>query len=420
MRVFKFGGASIKDAFALLNMASIIKQCGLSNQLLVVVSAMGKTTNALEMLLKNFQEGGNYSQNIADIHQYHEHILQDIFWDKDHQVYQDLRQCMAEIQQKLDAHVPNTSPNQLYDSLVGMGEIISSKIVVAVLQEQKIEAVWFDAREVIHTNDMWREAQVDWKMTKNKIRKEIMPLLADKILLTQGFIGQTTKGRATTLGREGSDYSAAIFANCLDASDQTIWKDVLGVLNADPKRVPDAQLFSQLSYHEASEMTYYGASVIHPKTISPLKEKNIPLYVKSFLQPQKAGTCISNVQARKFIPAIMHKDAQILLHWKGKNFNFLKESEISKILDACAEANVPIYLLQRTAFGLGICSDNRTEKIAKLIQLTEANFEISFEENVALLTVKDGSETDVKPLLEHSKVLWEVKQEGLYQVVFCE
>ncbi len=236
-------------------------------------------------------------------------------------------------------------------------------------------------------------------------------------MLTQGFIGGTADGKTTTLGREGSDYTGAILATCLRAESLTIWKDVAGVLNGDPKRLPDAQLFAQLSYQEAAEMTYYGASVIHPKTIAPLRAHTIPLYVKSFLMPQKTGTCINSVQAHKFVPAVMYKGRQVWVHWAHKDFAFMSEEQISEILKQCHKAQVGVYVMHREAFALHICTDDRPEKLEQVIKATKAHFTLILEEGVELLTVKGGDDAYIQNLVQHHTRLWEARQGNFYQAV---
>jgi aspartate kinase len=417
MRVFKFGGASIKDAPSVQNIQQIIKQFGQGQPLVVVVSAMGKTTNALEAILQAFWEGDDYEALIQNLQEYHTKIAQGIFWDKKNPIFEELAQYFQTLRQTL-VRQTHTVFNELYDQVVSVGELLSSVIVARSLQHEGLKVVWQDAREIIKTDSNWREGTVDWKNTQKQINKILLPLLQDnQIVLTQGFIGGTPDKKTTTLGREGSDYSAAILAHCLKAESQTIWKDVAGVLNGDPKRVPDAQLFAQLSYQEAAEMTYYGASVIHPKTIAPLREKVIPLYVKSFLQPQKSGTCINSVQAHKFVPAIMYKEKQVWIRWTHKDFAFLNEAQIGEILQQAHEAQTFVYAMHREAFALQICTDQRPEKVEKLIQATKAHFTVVIEEEVELLTVKGGESAFTQKLTENRIKLWETQQPNWYQAI---
>jgi aspartate kinase len=417
MRVFKFGGASVKDASAVENVHKIVQQYGQPQHLLIVVSAMGKTTNALEALLNNFWEHESIEDHLAQVHDYHEEIVLQLFKDKNHPIYDRLAQTFTELRLLLSKS-SRENYNRLYDQVVSFGELISTIIVAEYLNINEQTCQWIDARKIIRTDATWREGKIDWKTTQQNVRKHLLPILSQKIVLTQGFIGGTAKGETTTLGREGSDFTAAIFANCLHAESQTIWKDVPGVLNADPKRVAEAQLFSQLSYQEASEMTYYGATVIHPKTIAPLHKKKIPLYVKSFLQPQKSGTCINSVQARKFIPAIMFKTKQVLVHISIKEFGFLSEECVAKVLQKFKEYESPVYLIHKTAFQIAVCTDNRPEKIEAIAQATKAEYSILLEEDLQLLTIKDADEGLINQLIPDREVLLEIKQGRFYQAVF--
>jgi aspartate kinase len=417
MLVFKFGGASLKDASALANMTYIVRQYGQEKELLIVVSAMGKTTNALEKILYSFWDEEPYEEHIEALNTYHHSIVRYFFNPPDNPIYGKLAAYFTELRSILDK-AKRENFNQLYDTVVAFGEILSSVIVAEYLNQHNIACEWIDARQNIRTDNTWREGKVDWTVTHKNINATLRPILAKKIIITQGFIGGTSTGDTTTLGREGSDYSAAIFAHCLDAEAQTIWKDVPGVLNADPKRIADAQLFAQLSYQEASEMTYYGATVIHPKTIAPLYRKKIPLYVKSFLQPQKSGTCINSIQARKFIPAIMFKAQQILVHLTIKAFGFITETEVARILQLFTTYEAPVYLIHKTAFRIAICTDNRTERIEAITREAKRDFEILLAEDLELLSVKDADEATLSGLKTGRQLLLEIKQENFYQAVF--
>src|SRR5690606_2653903 len=286
MQVFKFGGASVKDTENIKNAASIISQYQTS-ELLVIVSALNKTTNALEEVVENYYKQNNDPFVALDrVKTEHLNILHELFYDSKHPVYHEIMNCFVEIEWILEEE-PQDSYDYLYDQIVSVGELLSSKILAAYCLQVGIAAKWIDARDYIATDNTYREAAVDWKTTETKIRKELPAILDDFIIITQGFIGSTSENFTTTLGREGSDYSAAIFASCLNAEDITIWKDVPGVLNADPKWFTQTELITDLSYTDAIELTYYGATVIHPKTIKPLQNKKITLNVRSFINPEK-------------------------------------------------------------------------------------------------------------------------------------
>lgn len=287
MQVFKFGGASVVNAEAVKNLVAIIQQAEKEN-LLIVVSAMGKMTNKLELLSNAYIFGQENTHDLLDeVKAYHFNILNDLFDNHNHPIFNDVANTFVEIEWLLEEEASD-APDYIYDQIVSIGEVVSTKIVAAYLNESNISAVWADARNFIKTDNTYREGQVDWEKTETEIKRNLVPLLKKNIVVTQGFIGSTSENFTTTLGREGSDYSAAIFCACLDATALTIWKDVPGVLNADPKWFDETERIPQLSYHDAIELTYYGATVIHPKTIKPLQNKNIPLYVKSFLQDRKS------------------------------------------------------------------------------------------------------------------------------------
>jgi aspartate kinase len=304
MKVFKFGGASLKNASAIQNVASIIRSQP-PQKLLVVVSAMGKTTDMLERILQLSPSTQTFAQTLASIKKYHREIIETLFHDPT-----DVLEEVGRYFTVLESELKNDAdPDQIYDQVVSLGELISSTILHYYLLEKKAPSEWIDARVFIRTDNSFREGKVDWATTSDNIQK-LEPILAKKIIITQGFIGKTQDGLTTTLGREGSDFSAAIFGSSLNASSVTIWKDVAGVMNADPRRFPNAIVFPELPFKEAAEMTYYGASVIHPKTIKPLANKSIPLLVKNFDDPSLPGTQIHECTVENLPPLIVIKDNQ--------------------------------------------------------------------------------------------------------------
>ncbi len=373
MEVYKFGGASVSSPQNIEKVIEIIKNYKKNNpqnSLLLVVSAMGKTTNALENILANFWLKNDFETPKNQLLDYHKNIL-DFF------VSEELSKNFFEnITQELDIilkKLPNIAYNRdkAYDSLVGFGEIISSKIMAEILKYQlpELPLTWIDARLMIKTDETFREGHLDWEITQTNI-KELKPILGQKIVITQGFIGSTNKEDMITLGREGSDYSASIFASCLQAQKLTIWKDVAGVLSADPKKYPDfAKLWDNLTYTQAVTMTYYGASVIHPKTLSPLRQADIPLWVKSYLNPENRGTCISHQANETQFMSLMTKENQILIKFENPNFQFLREDEMADFLLHCKHCNISITFLYKNAFQLYIITDHREEKLAKLHHL---------------------------------------------------
>ncbi|MGL4598876.1 MAG: aspartate kinase, partial [Bacteroidia bacterium] len=344
MKVFKFGGASVKDAEAVKNVAEILKRFP-DEQLLVVISAMGKTTNALERLTHAFfYKKEDPLPILEEIRQYHIGILQELFDNPQHPVFDELHNTIVELEWAIEDEPTHTYDCE-YDQIVSLGELISTKIVAAYLQHVGIKSTWRDIRDVIKTDNTYREGKVDWALTEKLIREDFLPALQNSktgIIITQGFLGVTSENFTTTLGREGSDYTAAILAYCTDAEGVTIWKDVSGVLNADPKWFDETQLIPQLTYQDAIELTYYGATVIHPKTIKPLQNKNIPLYVRSFLNPEKEGTKIHHTQTPLPIPCFIFKVDQVLLTISPRDFSFIVEENLSSIFNLFSKHGVKI------------------------------------------------------------------------------
>lgn len=383
MKVFKFGGASVKNARAIQNVATIIKQF-YSEPLLVVVSAMGKTTNALEQVVALAQAKKDFKSVLATIHQYHLQIAQDLEI-ADRAVIELFEKQFQEIEQKATGA---GEYDQVYDQVVSQGEILSSLLLNKYLQTCGLPSELLDARKYILTDETYREGKVNWMRTK-EIVKSLKEILQKKILVTQGFIGGTNQQTTTTLGREGSDYTAAIFASCLNAKTVTIWKDVPGVMSADPKRLPNAVVFDELPYQEAAEMTYYGASVIHPKTIKPLANANIPLLVKNFDDPSLPGTIIHNCKVDKLPPLIVFKDNQCLISCKVTDYSFINEQQMSAIFETLSQQDVRINVMQNSAITFSFCVDFRDQKILKLIQALSKTFEVYYNTGLTLITVKN-------------------------------
>jgi len=419
MKVFKFGGASVKDASSVRNVAEIIGKYAHDEQLLIVVSAMGKTTDALEKLLNGWLEHQQYAQNLEAIRAYHQQIVRDLFPSSGEALLQQLEAGFVQLESLL-TQATYEHYDESYDQVVSQGEIFSSYIVQAYLQRSQISCQWLDARAYIMADTRWREAKVDWVWSEKIIRNTLLPLLAHQSIITQGFIGGTIGKKTTTLGREGSDFSAAIFAYCLEAESLTIWKDVPGILNADPKRISDTHLYPQLSYNEAAEMTYYGATVIHPKTIKPLANRKIPLHVRSFLHPDAPGTCISDVRLDKIVPAIIFKPNQCLISFGVRDFTFITEANLSTILHALASLNIKINLMQNSAISFSICTDQESRRIQTLKETLQDDFIIHFNEKLQLITVKNYDEATIEQVLGKQAVLLEQKTRNTFQVVIRE
>ncbi len=383
MKVFKFGGASLKNASAIQNVASIIRSQPPQN-LLVVVSAMGKTTDMLERILVLSRSTQTFGQTLNSIKKYHHEIIETLFHDPT-----DVMEAVDRYFTAMDSDLNNHGdPDQIYDQVVSLGELISSTILHYYLLEKKVPSEWIDARMFIRTDKSFREGKVDWAITSDNIQK-LNPILAKKIIITQGFIGKTQDGFTTTLGREGSDFSAAIFGSSLNASSVTIWKDVAGVMNADPRRFPHAIVFPELPFKEAAEMTYYGASVIHPKTIKPLANKSIPLLVKNFDDPSLPGTRIHECTVDNLPPLIVIKDNQCLISCKVTDYTFISEEQLTLIFGALLDLNVRINVMQNSAISFSFCIDFRERKVTKLIEKLQLNFEVYYNTGLTLITVKN-------------------------------
>ncbi|NIK74122.1 aspartate kinase [Thermonema lapsum] len=386
MKVFKFGGASVKDAEAIRNVAHIIQTQGSPRELLVVVSAMGKTTNALEKLLDNYFAKKDYEQDFRTLYDYHMNAARALF-PEGHPAFQAMERLFVRLRYTLLHHTRPENYHESYDQVVSFGELLSSTLISHFLQSSGIAHRWIDARDYIKTDTSWRKAQVDWAWSEHLIQTELRPVLQEQIVVTQGFIGGTLGGRTTTLGREGSDYSAALFAAALNAESVTVWKDVPGVLNADPKHYAFASLFEHLSYRQAAEMTFYGASVIHPNTIRPLASKNIPLLVRSFLTPTKNGTRIDAEGGNIQKACVIRKENQCLVSFAVKDLAFITEERISYVLDACHRLHLKLNLIQSSALSLSVCFDDRPEYVEELRQLLQEDFSIAYNKNLLLITI---------------------------------
>ncbi len=371
-------------------MAQILKDYGGESGCIVVVSAMGKTTNALEQLLNAAKSAKEEDvafcfQQLVDFHQ---KLVEDLFEHDSPLIANQIQLYLDHLMVSLRAGQSEMEADQWYDKVVSFGEVISSKITYEYLIRQSIPVRLIEAKNYIRTDSTWRDAKVDFELTASLVKNDIPFWLEKGIVLTQGFLGGTVDGHTTTLGREGSDYSAAIFASVLDAEAVTVWKDVPGVLNADPKRFNEVRLFDELSYEEAAEMTFYGATVIHPKTIKPLANKSIPLIVRSFIDPSSAGTRISTLGKVPDIPAFIIKDQQVLVSFSRKDLSFVGEGGIGQILTTLDTLHFKINLMQRSALSFSVVIDHRDEKLNLLEQHLAKQFNISHRLNLHLLTIK--------------------------------
>lgn len=388
MRIFKFGGASIKDAAGVKNVASILTENN-SNDVLVVISAMGKTTNALEAVIHHcYHKTGQAQSALQVVFDYHNTILSEIFESGNLFGVSDIKNLYLELECFIDSPSSQDDYDFLYDQIIGFGELIATKIVSNYLLSQGIENQWIDARNFIITDSRHRDARVQWKETEKVIQSRLLPIAKKNLVITQGFIGRGSNGETTTLGREGSDYSAAIFGSILGADSITIWKDVAGVMNADPKKFENAVLIPTLTYNDAIELAYYGASVIHPKTIQPLKANHIPLFVRSFLNPTAMGTKVSDDNSRIEVACKIHKDNQLLLEISTKDFTFIAEDHLKEIFQAMSENKVRCNLMQNSAIVFRCVIDNKENKHEPLIKALETlGLAVSVMNSLELLSI---------------------------------
>ncbi len=421
MQVFKFGGASVKDAPSVVNAANIIRSQTSQEPTVVVVSAMAKTTNKLEDILKAWYYGNNDSVALfSELKEFHFGVLKQLIPDVGQNVYTQLENDFLELQWQLEEK-PVYSFSKHYDQIVSLGEIFSTRILSAYLNFRGIQNQWLDARDYIKTDDNYREGNVNYEQSEHLIKNNFLPFLQEsKIIITQGFIGGTSENFTTTLGREGSDYTASLMAYFLNAKRVVIWKDVPGVLNADPRYFKNAQKMDELSYHEAIELTYYGASVIHPKTIKPLQNKNIPLYVKSFLKPEEEGTIICNTENRLPVPGYILKTNQVLISFQPKDFSFIAEDKLSIIFSALAKHGLKVNLMQNSAISFSICTDSDAQKLHGLIEELKNHFKILYNENLNLLTVRNYDSEIVGKLAEDKKLILEQRSRNTWQMVLME
>ncbi|HEA30140.1 MAG TPA: aspartate kinase [Leeuwenhoekiella sp.] len=387
MRVFKFGGASVKDVTGLENVVSVLRHTG-AKDLVIVVSAMGKTTNALEQVVDTYFENSNstlLTTALEVVRNYHFQIIDQVSLDKKQALFGKIEAFFAEIEAFLTNN-QSSDYDQVYDQLVPYGELLSSTILQAVLEQQDFAAQWLDIRTILKTDSNFREAKVNWKLTEKNFKEHIN---SGGLYLTQGFIGSYKPSLTTTLGREGSDYTAAIIGYCLSAESVTIWKDVPGVLNADPRYFENATLLSAISYNEAIELAFYGASVIHPKTLQPLQQKGIPLYVKPFLNPAAAGTCISERDTiEPYSPCFILKRNEVLIKLSSLDFSFMLEEHLGEVFSLMAEYRVKVDLIQHSAISFSLCVDDKFNTVTKMLCALQNRFKIQVIYGVNLYTIR--------------------------------
>ncbi|WP_346320244.1 aspartate kinase [Chitinophaga sp. YIM B06452] len=419
MKVFKFGGASLETIERIQQVGKII-QAFPDDKLLVVISAMGKTTNELEKVAQNYfmRKREIAAQLLYNIEQQHIQTAESLLGTREHPLFVQLQQFFTEAEWTL-GEKPIRNYDYYYDQLVGLGELLSTAIVSAYFNQEGITNTWLDVRDVFRTDDNFRDANINWEVTEMQVNQKVLPLFnAVNIVIAQGFIGSTDQNESVTLGREGSDFSAAVFANLLNAESQTIWKDVEGLKNADPKLFADTINIPEIAYGEVIEMAYYGAQVIHPKTIKPLQNKQIPLYVKCFLDKDLPGTVIrQDADNRKLPPIIVLKKNQVLISITSRDFSFITEDKISDIYEIFHDKKIKINLTQNAAITFSCCIDNNPEKIELLIKALHQGFKISYNEGLELLTVRHYKNGLLEELTKGRKVLLEQRSDSTVQLV---
>ncbi len=417
MKVFKFGGASINSAERIKNLKPILSPFR-GDRLLIVISAMGKVTNALEEVVGAFFKG---DKDIAlelfqHIKQQHLSLLTELNIPEAVAEVR-LRDIFTEVEWLLHDK-PVRDFNYYYDQVVCCGELLSTLIVSIFLNQEGVDNGWIDVRDVLRTDDTFRDGVIDWNVTRQQTAQIILPVLNEKeIVITQGFIGSTDENESTTLGREGSDYTAAVFANILQARDVTIWKDVEGVMNADPKEFPEAVFLSALSYREVIEMAYYGAQVIHPKTIKPLQNLDIPLYVKCFLDPQLPGSVISGKGDEKLPPVVVYKRNQVLFTLSSRDFSFVEGEPVNALHEILKKIKIKPTLTQNAAISLMFCADHRPEKTSAAAAALEEFFDVMVETNLSLLTIRHYDGTFLSRLTKDKQVILEQKTPETVQLI---
>lgn len=438
MKVFKFGGASVNSADAVRNMAQIVKNHLESESLVVVVSAMGKTTNLLEKLVPGNGAPASCRQELRQqLEDYHRTIASALMPDN-----KEIQDKISDLLTSLD-HLCATLPDDVehynynYDQVVSHGELLSTTIIADYLNILGIKTIWADARQLIKTNDHYREGRVDWTATQEAIRNYKLEMRNScRVVLTQGFIGGTKSSSTmlgelsapkgvteecvftTTLGREGSDYTAAILAYCLDAESVTIWKDVPGFLNADPKFFADTVKIEQIPYNEAIELAYYGASVIHPKTVKPIQNKNIPLYIRSFITPESEGSSIGNYQVLKpETPLYIFKNNQILLSILPRDYSFIAEDNLQVIFGILNELGIRVNLMQNSALSFSICVDNNPQRIGVLIEHLKSMFRVRYNDNLQLITIRYYTQQVIDSIVAGRPILLEQRSRTTEQLI---
>ena len=402
MEVLKFGGASVKDAGSVRNVCAILKNY---NDAVVVISAMGKTTNNLECVVKAYLSKDSLDESIQKVKRFHESILSELFPEKTAEIWKTFETIFNYLNLYLQ-NAPGTDSDEVYDQIVPIGELLSSKILSAFLISEGIDNQWLDARKLLRTDGYFRKANVSWEESENNFKEAI----GDGIYVTQGFIGGTDNNLMTTLGREGSDYSAALICNMIDGEKLTVWKDVPGIMNADPRYFNHPKKLDHISYREAIELSFYGATVIHPKTIKPLQNKNISLYVRSFVEPDGAGTLIDQeTQDDENLPIYIYKPKQLLLSLSRKDFGFLEEEHLSQVFQLLHEHKLGVNIMQNSAINFSLCMDYESERIEPIIPILQEQYRVLYNTDLDLLTIRHHKDATIDSLTGGHDVILEQK-----------
>lgn len=412
MLVFKFGGASVKSADAVKNIVNILKKY--PEEIVIVVSAMGKTTNALERIIEHFVNGDedHLKKEYNLLKQYHMEILGGLFPDKGNKAFHDIEEVFEDLADRLSQE-PTMNYDYDYDQVIGYGEILSTKIIAQYLNNAGLKAKWIDVRKSLKTDNTYREGRLDWELSSGLVKKNFV-FNGENFLVTQGFLASNMNNQTVSLGREGSDYTAAILAHMLKAESVTIWKDVPGVLNADPKYFDDTILLEKLSYLDAIELAYYGTSVIHPKTIKPLQNKNINLYVRSFVEPEAPGTLVANLAYEKLVPSFIFKMDQVLIRISPHDFSFIAEDNLENIYGILHKYGLKINLQQTSAVSFQVIVNNDKRKVRQVVDELEEHFKVSYETGLELVTIRYFDDETIQRVMINKTLLLE--QRGVQNI----
>jgi len=413
MIVFKFGGASVKSADAVKNIVEILKRYS-RDKIVVVVSAMGKTTNAIERIIDHYSEGRSeeLKKEYDELKTYHLEVVNGLFEDREHPVYSDVEKLFGDLDQRL-AKPPTLNYDFDYDQLICFGELLSTTIIAHFLNASDVPTRWMDIRRSLKTDNTWREAKVDWELSDRLVNSHFV-FNGERILITQGFLGSTINDQTTSLGREGSDYTAAILAYMLKAESVTIWKDVPGVLNADPKYFDDTVLLKELSYLDAIELAYFGTSVIHPKTIKPLQNKNINLHVKSFVDPDAPGTLVGNLSYNSLTPSFIFRMDQVLIRTSPLDFSFINENNLEEIFGILGRHGMKINLMQNSAISFKMIVNNDKRKLRAVIDELEQKFKVAYQTGLELVTIRYFDQSTIDRVMINKELI--VEQRGVQNI----